>query len=253
MKRLLLIAILPLLCAWPSVNIGGGVPVAGGNVFNDCGDYDGAAMLYCQDMETTGGGNPSGESPAMDSSFGPDCDYATSPAPLDGSQSCYRNASGRIWDTSSHTAITGQGWWQFLLHVPATPTDGNRVFRAKVSTSDTFPNLQFANVSGSNYDLQLFCDGTFGGGTNVVSTSTFTTGTTYLVKFEWNSADATGELFVCAYDPGSDNPFDSCTTSEGTCDGNHTLMGDPDGWLTENSAIIIDDVFVSDYDLSPAP
>lgn len=247
----LLIALPASAQMWPPFGPGlasGSAGGGGGATFTDCGDYDGDPMLYCQDMETTGGGNPVDEVPSMTSSFGPDCDYTTTV--LDGAQSCYRNASGGISDVSAHTAISGQGWWQFLLNVPATPTNNNRVLRAKVDAGDSFPQTTFANVSGSDYDIQFWCDGSFSGGTNVVSTSTFTVGTTYIIKFEWNSADATGELFVCEYDPGTDNPFDSCTTSEGTCDGDHTLMGDPNGWLTENSAIIIDDIFVSDYDLS---
>jgi hypothetical protein len=83
----------------------------------------------------------------------------------------------------------------------------------------------------------------------VVSTSTFTTSTTYLIKARWSSTDATGELFVCAYNTSTGDPFDSCITSEGTCNGADS-PSDPNGWLTENSAIIIDDIFIDDVNLS---
>lgn len=245
MKKLLPLLIF-LLCGWPSANMGVNVAaVGGGGGFTDCAT-DGASMDYCQDFEEPGGGNPGGEVPAMSADFNDtNCDYT--PA-IDGSESCERGVSGRITDQSAFTAISGQSWWQFLLNTPATPTDFNLVFSSMNSTSNVYPRVLYSSASGSNYKMTLFCDGSFSMGTNDETTSTFTTTTDYLVKMEFNTTDGTGSLYVCAY--GTD-PFDSCAgTAEATCDGADGATSQ-DGWMVENSNLIIDDVFVSTTDLSP--
>lgn len=248
MKAIFLAICFLVLAGFGPINMGGGVDdVVGGSSFTDCAT-DGGSMIYCQDFEATGGGNPSGETPAMTSSFGPNCDYATAPAPLHGAQSCFRNTSGNIADESAHTAISGQAWWQFITHVPtgAAPANFSSFFRPRIGTTNTSFRVVYNNFSDPTFDLVLYCDGS----TFATTSSALSTGTTYVVKITWSTTDGVGELFACPYDPSTDNPFDSCTTSLASCNGSDGQAG-PDGWRIESNPMIVDAVLISSTDLSP--
>lgn len=228
--------------AGPRPRAGGGG--GGGAVFNDCGDYDGVAMAYCQDFEATGGGNPSGESPAMTSSFGPNADYTG--YVLDGAQSAQIVASGTLADASAWTGISGDTWIQWLYRYEGGAANFNPLIRFTIAGSSGYPQVVFSSISSPNYKMFMSCDA----GSTFESSGTFAEDTDYIVKIRFNNSDETGELFVCAYDPGSDNPFDACTTSQGTCDGAGAAVSAPDGYNDVFYGSVWDDIFVSDYDLS---
>lgn len=227
----------------------GGAGSSGGPSFTDCAT-DGGSMLYCQDFEATGGGNPDAETPAMTTSFGPNADYATTPAPFEGAQSA-RRTSGLLEDVSAWTATTGQHWIQFVISIDSGAGNFQDVFRSKRSTTNGAPSLLNSNIDGSTYNLWLFCNGDFDAGENVVGSSALNFGDAYTVKIDWDESNEEGELFACPFTPGVTDPFAPCTTSQGTCNGEGVDLAGMDGFIFSNVNMTVDVIFFSTSDLSP--
>ena len=97
-------SLLPLLlCAWPSVNLGGSVPAAAGGGWGDsCTPSSG--VVYCMDFDGTGCANSSTNTCTAPAGFEVDCDAVDdSQCPLSGTYSARQTAdSGQIRVTNSN-------------------------------------------------------------------------------------------------------------------------------------------------------
>jgi hypothetical protein len=193
--RLLLFLMLALSCsAADFTNATVGTYVSIGDTFSIGGGGGGGTYLLEEGFEGTGYENTWTEG----GTASPNEDYATSPAPLVGSQSLFLD-SGTSSFTGHTLASTHSELWLFgriLLPVTAALANGRQLFSIRDADDTTdLASVAMGSVSGSTFGFRVYNGATVA----TSSTTTRTTNTEYYVWFQYvkgTGSDGVSRLYV---------------------------------------------------------
>lgn len=222
MKKLLYplalwIAIAPMasLDAVPlHVFLGGGVPAGGGG-------GGGATYLLEENFEATG--SPGYDTSTWTESGTPDENASTSGLSLQGSECLQINASATTVNTTSPT-FTAQStaYAYFLLRFSALPSGG------------TWTLFQFRHSGGECARIRVTATGALsiraGGGTDVATSSTMSTGTTYHIWMKYVKGSGSNAVVEAGFStdgtrPTSGGTFATQTAGTATTDTDRIMFG----------------------------